>query len=71
MKSCFQVNNDLMFYGLYSKGFRAGGFNGRPLGGEYEAAATPYDPPRADEPGKPIHTDAGAAGESALVPLGH
>ena len=40
----FQATDSLMFYGLYSKGFRAGGFNGRPLGGEYEAAAQPYDP---------------------------
>jgi len=38
----FQVSDDLMFYGLYSKGFRAGGFNGRP--GTYEAAGTAYDP---------------------------
>ena len=44
----FQATDDLMFYGLYSKGFRAGGFNGRPLGGEYEAAATPYDPETVD-----------------------
>jgi len=44
----FQANDKLMFYGLYSKGFRAGGFNGRPLGGEYLAAATPYDPETVD-----------------------
>jgi iron complex outermembrane recepter protein len=36
----------LMFYGLYSKGFRAGGFNGRP--GTYEAASIPYDPETVD-----------------------
>ncbi len=44
----FQASNDLMFYGLYSKGFRAGGFNGRPGGGQYLAAATPYDPETVD-----------------------
>ena len=37
-----------MFYGLYSKGFRAGGFNGRPGGGQYLAASTPYDPETVD-----------------------
>ncbi len=42
----YQVSGDLMFYGLYSKGFRAGGFNGRP--GTYEAAATAYDPETVD-----------------------
>jgi iron complex outermembrane receptor protein len=31
---------------LYSKGFRAGGFNGRP--GTYEAASIPYDPETVD-----------------------
>jgi len=44
----FQMNDSVMFYGLYSKGFRAGGFNGRPAGGEYLAAATPYDPETVD-----------------------
>lgn len=44
----YRVNDDLMFYGLYSKGFRAGGFNGRPGGGEYLSAATPYDPETVD-----------------------
>jgi len=44
----FQVSDNLMIYGLYSKGFRAGGFNGRPLGGEYLAAATPYNPETVD-----------------------
>jgi iron complex outermembrane receptor protein len=44
----FQTNEDLMFYGLYSKGFRAGGFNGRPGTGQYLAAAVPYDPETVD-----------------------
>ncbi len=44
----YRMNDRLMFYGLYSKGFRAGGFNGRPGGGEYLAAATPYDPETVD-----------------------
>ena len=42
----YRMNEDAMFYGLYSKGFRAGGFNGRP--GTYDAAATPYDPETVD-----------------------
>jgi iron complex outermembrane receptor protein len=42
----YRFNPDLMVYGLYSKGFRAGGFNGRP--GTYDAAATPYDPETVD-----------------------
>jgi iron complex outermembrane receptor protein len=42
----YQVNDDLMFYGLYSKGFRAGGFNGRP--GAWISAAIPYDPETVD-----------------------
>jgi len=44
----YRVRDDLMFYGLYSKGFRAGGFNGRPGGGEYQSAATPYNPETVD-----------------------
>jgi iron complex outermembrane recepter protein len=43
----FQATDRMMFYGLYSRGFRAGGFNGRPGGGEYLAASTPYDPKRS------------------------
>jgi len=42
----YRVNEGLMFYGLYSKGFRAGGFSGR--AGEYEAASIPYDPETVD-----------------------
>lgn len=38
----YQANEDLMLYGLYSEGFRAGGFNGRP--GTHEAASIPYHP---------------------------
>jgi len=42
----YRFNDDLMVFGLYSKGFRAGGFNGRP--GTYEAASIPYDPETVD-----------------------
>jgi iron complex outermembrane receptor protein len=42
----FEYSDALMFYGLYSEGFRAGGFSGRP--GTYEGAATPYDPETVD-----------------------
>jgi iron complex outermembrane receptor protein len=42
----YRVNEDLMVYGLYSKGFRAGGFSGR--AGTYEAASIPYDPETVD-----------------------
>jgi iron complex outermembrane recepter protein len=42
----YRVHDELMFYGLYSKGFRAGGFTGRP--GTYEAASVPYDPETVD-----------------------
>jgi len=42
----WQMSDDLMFYGLYSKGFRAGGFSGR--AGTYEAASIPYDPETVD-----------------------
>lgn len=44
----YRMSSELMFYGLYSKGFRAGGFNGRPGGGQYLAAAIPYDPETVD-----------------------
>jgi iron complex outermembrane receptor protein len=42
----YRWSPDLMAYALYSRGFRAGGFSGRP--GTYEAAVTPYDPERVD-----------------------
>ncbi|NBS12487.1 MAG: TonB-dependent receptor [Gammaproteobacteria bacterium] len=42
----YRVNEDVMVYGLYSKGFRAGGFSGRP--GTYEAASIAYDPETVD-----------------------
>jgi iron complex outermembrane receptor protein len=42
----YRVNDDLMFYGLYSRGFRAGGFSGR--AGTYEAASIPYNPETVD-----------------------
>jgi iron complex outermembrane recepter protein len=42
----YRFNPDLMAYGLYSRGFRAGGFSGRP--GTYEAAVTPYNPEKVD-----------------------
>jgi iron complex outermembrane receptor protein len=42
----YQLNDALMFYFLYSRGFRAGGFNGRP--GTYAAASIPYDPETVD-----------------------
>ncbi|MEQ8859278.1 MAG: TonB-dependent receptor [Pseudomonadales bacterium] len=40
------VEDELMFYGLYSTGYRAGGFNGRPT--TQEAADLPYDPETVD-----------------------
>jgi iron complex outermembrane receptor protein len=42
----YRVSERAMVYGLYSKGFRAGGFSGRP--GTYEAASIPYDPETVD-----------------------
>jgi iron complex outermembrane receptor protein len=42
----YRLNEDVMLYGLYSKGFRAGGFSGRP--GTYVAASIPYDPETVD-----------------------
>ncbi len=40
------VEDDLMFYALYSSGYRAGGFNGRPT--TQQAADLPYDPETVD-----------------------
>ena len=42
----FKVNEDLMVYGLFTRGFRAGGFSGR--ANTYEAMSTPYDPEKVD-----------------------
>jgi len=42
----YDINNDSMVYGLYSQGYRAGGFNGRV--DSVEAAEVPYDPETVD-----------------------
>lgn len=42
----YRFSDEMMVYGLYSRGFRAGGFSGRP--GTYDAAVTPYDPETVD-----------------------
>jgi iron complex outermembrane receptor protein len=42
----YRLNDDAMVYGLYSKGYRSGGFSGRP--GTYEAASIAYDPESVD-----------------------
>jgi len=42
----YRINPDMMVYGLFSRGFRAGGFDGRP--GDYFAASTPYNPETVD-----------------------
>ncbi len=42
----FQLNDSSMIYGLYSAGYRAGGFNGRV--DSVETAAVPYDPETVD-----------------------
>ena len=42
----YNLNGDSMIYGLYSSGYRAGGFNGRVDG--IETATTPYDPETVD-----------------------
>lgn len=42
----YRFSPTLMTYGLYTRGFRAGGFSGRP--GTYDAAVTPYDPETVD-----------------------
>jgi len=40
------ARDDLMLFGLYSSGYRSGGFNGRPT--TQEAADLPYDPETVD-----------------------
>lgn len=42
----FTPNDDLLFYGLYSRGYRTGGFTGRPA--TENAARTPFDPELVD-----------------------
>jgi len=42
----YRISPEFMSYALYSRGFRAGGFSGRP--GTYEAAVTAYDPETVD-----------------------
>ncbi|MDH3510665.1 MAG: TonB-dependent receptor [Gammaproteobacteria bacterium] len=42
----FQINDASMVYGLYSRGYRAGGFNGRV--DSIETATVPYDPETVD-----------------------
>jgi iron complex outermembrane receptor protein len=42
----YRFSPGLMVYGLWSRGFRAGGFSGRP--GTYHSAATAYDPETLD-----------------------
>ncbi len=42
----YRLNDASMVYGLYSRGYRAGGFNGRV--DSVETAATPYDPETVD-----------------------
>jgi len=42
----YRLSPDLMVYGLYSVGFRAGGFSGR--ANTYEAASTAYNPETVD-----------------------
>ncbi|MEP7247321.1 MAG: TonB-dependent receptor, partial [Gammaproteobacteria bacterium] len=39
----FQASPDALFYASYAKGYKSGGFNGRPLSGIQEVL-TPYDP---------------------------
>jgi iron complex outermembrane receptor protein len=42
----YDINDDSMVYGLYSRGYRAGGFNGRV--DAVETAIAPYDPETVD-----------------------
>jgi iron complex outermembrane receptor protein len=42
----FDVTDDVMVYGLYSQGYRSGGYTGRPT--SENTAKTPYDPETVD-----------------------
>ena len=42
----FDVTDDVMLYGLYSQGYRSGGFNGRPT--TLNSATTPFDTETVD-----------------------
>ena len=42
----YEFSNDAMVYGLWSRGYRGGGFNGRPA--TLSAATIPYDPETLD-----------------------
>jgi len=42
----FDVSDDVMVYGLYSQGYRSGGYTGRPT--SENTAKTPYDPETVD-----------------------
>jgi iron complex outermembrane receptor protein len=42
----YEPNEDLLFYGLYSRGYRTGGFTGRPA--TENAASTPFEPEIVD-----------------------
>jgi iron complex outermembrane receptor protein len=42
----YKITPDVMTYVLYSRGFRAGGFDGRP--GSFGSASKPYDPEKVD-----------------------
>ena len=42
----YEPNEDLLLYGLWSRGYRTGGFTGRPA--TENAARTPYDPETVD-----------------------
>ncbi len=44
----YRLSQDAMIYGLFSRGYRAGGFDGRPGSGAYLAATTPYNPETVD-----------------------
>jgi iron complex outermembrane receptor protein len=42
----YEVTDDIMVYGLYSRGYRGGGFNGRPT--TVSTATVPYNPETVD-----------------------